>query len=74
MTPPPPDLKAARHEAHRAFDALWMSGLMTRTRAYQWLAKTMQMTKRRAHIARFTVEQCHRVTVECKRFKNGKLP
>lgn len=69
-----PEHKKARDDAHRAFDGLWMSGRMTRTQAYQWLAKVMKVTKRQAHIARFTVQQCGQVIVECKRFKNGKLP
>jgi len=67
------ELREARRRAHRAFDAIWMSGLTTRTRAYAWLQKIMHLKKREAHIARFTREQCEQLIVECGRFKNGRL-
>lgn len=53
------ETRIARREAHRAFDWLWQSGRVSRTHAYQWLAKQMGM--RTCHIGRLNVEQCQRV-------------
>lgn len=35
--------KRARRSAHEAFDPIWMSGTMTRSEAYRWLAKQMRL-------------------------------
>lgn len=67
-------LRAERHKAHRAFDALWISGLMSRSEAYQWMAKVMVLKKREAHIGKFNATQCRQLIKECRSFKNGTLP
>lgn len=54
-------LPLARIMAHDAFDALWKSGEMTRTEAYRWLAKSMDLPSSAAHMEQFDVEQCQQV-------------
>lgn len=67
------DIKAARVRAHRAFDELWTHGHFSRKRAYEWMRKIMNMTKREAHIARFDVAQCERLIIEISRLRK-KVP
>ena len=45
--------------AHAAFDAIWKTGLMSRTEAYQWLADRMYKTE--VHIAELDVPDCQTV-------------
>lgn len=52
------ELRKARIEAHEAFDLLWKSRGMTRSRAYEWLQCVMSVNAEDAHIAKLTVEQC----------------
>lgn len=40
----------ARQDAHRAFDRLWKDGHMTRSAAYRWLSKTLEIPPERCHI------------------------
>lgn len=54
-------LKAARHEAHVAFDPIWRRGLMTRTQAYQWLAIQMEWPRGDCHMGMMSVDECKRV-------------
>src|ERR1035437_6701611 len=60
-TPATADVKAARTRAHREFDQLWMTGRMTRSKAYVWLQKVLQLTKRDAHLAKMDLAQCERL-------------
>lgn len=53
--------RRARMRAHRAFDRLWLDGLMTRSAAYRWLAEQLGMERRKTHIGYFTATQCERV-------------
>ena len=38
---------------------------MTRTAAYRWLAKQMDLPAELAHIGGFEMEQCHRLIALC---------
>jgi hypothetical protein len=55
------DLKMLRCKAHDYFDVLWKEEYMTRSEAYKWLRKQMELTKDECHIALFNREQCHQV-------------
>lgn len=55
------ELRRARNAAHREFDSLWQSQRMTRKEAYAWMASSMGITKKEAHIGDFTVEQCRQL-------------
>jgi hypothetical protein len=50
--------KAARMQAHKAFDQLWKKMGMKRKDAYRWLQTIMDLNADEAHIGRFTVDQC----------------
>lgn len=56
-----PELRMARREAHEKFDKVWKQGHVTRTVAYQMLAKQMRMSAKRCHIGQFSVKQCRQV-------------
>ena len=47
------DLRHKRIQAHRAFDRLWRSGLMSKREAYQWMQTEFGLHKDQAHIAQF---------------------
>lgn len=53
--------RKARVDAHVAFDRLWNRGAMSRRDAYRWMRTVMSMTKREAHIAKFTEADCRRL-------------
>jgi len=47
-----------RDQAHQEFDKLWKKKKMTRTEAYAWLADSMELSDKKAHMSRFTTHQC----------------
>ena len=51
----------ARKAAHAAFDPLWQSGKMSRSKAYSMLASIMGMTKEECHMKLITAEQARQV-------------
>lgn len=55
------ELREVRHGAHALFDPLWMSGTMSRSDAYAWLASELQMETALCHIGWMDVADCHRV-------------
>lgn len=55
------ELKSLRAYTHVEFDRLWKEDGYTRTEAYQWLADAMGLSAKKAHIALFTKEQCHKL-------------
>lgn len=46
----------ARKDAHAAFDELWKSGLMSRTKAYKSLGATMKLPRDDCHIKLMDLE------------------
>lgn len=60
----PADLETrrARVETHRMFDRLWFRKRHrdkdARTRAYQWLAEQMGLSRSECHIGKFDLDQC----------------
>jgi zinc-finger-containing domain len=55
------ETRSARMKAHAAFDPLWKSGAMTRTKAYQWLSKATGIPKATCHISMMNPDQCRKV-------------
>jgi hypothetical protein len=47
-----------RKMAHAHFDRLWKSRQMSRTKAYQWMCRAMDLPPEKAHIGMFTADQC----------------
>lgn len=60
--------KKLRKEAHDVFDVLWSSGLMTRDRAYVWLANELNIESEQAHIALLNKDQLKQVIAASKVF------
>ena len=54
-------------KAHDAFDALWKSGGMERTEAYDWLCEQMELDSEDCHIGKFDKKQCKSVVEICER-------
>ncbi len=52
------ELRIARKAAHLVFDDLWKSRKMGRWQAYRWLAETMHIDGKDAHIGMFNIDQC----------------
>lgn len=51
-------LRASRSRVLSVFDPLWKSGLMTRSEAYEWLAKSMGIHLAKCHVAMFDENAC----------------
>ncbi len=63
-------LRALRRTAHRHFDRLHESGLMSKDSAYQWLAHTLQRPLSQAHIGYLSEYYCAVVVSESDKFFN----
>lgn len=68
--PANPRLRTLKKEAHKQFDPIWQSGLLSRKEAYNWLASQMEMTLDECHIGMFDVSQCQKVIRICKEQDN----
>lgn len=53
-------LRAARNKGHRAFDAIWKRGYMSRSEAYRWLAREMGMPADDCHFGMMSAAECER--------------
>jgi hypothetical protein len=53
--------RAARGQAHEAFDPLWRSGRIKRDFAYRWLAAKLGIPGSQCHMSWFDAETCKRV-------------
>lgn len=53
------ELRAAKSQAHAAFDPLWQNKYFdSRSSAYRWLAKKLNIEPEECHIGMFSVDQC----------------
>ena len=59
------DLRNLRIRAHRKFDRLWQSGIMSRQDAYRWLADYFCLPLREAHIGMFAEYRCNELIKKC---------
>lgn len=59
-------LRLLKKEAHKQFDPIWKSGLMSRKEAYRWLADMLKIPCEECHIGMFNVKQCQRVIHLCE--------
>ena len=68
-------LRAMRSTAHRYFDMIHKSGLMTKNEAYQWLAYKVCAPLSQAHIGLMGEYYCQQVIDESKKLliSRGKL-
>lgn len=62
------ELHNARNKAHKAFDVIWKTGVMSRGDAYIWLAKKLSMPD--VHMSKLNIATCELVVNLCKVFTN----
>lgn len=68
------DLRNKRIQAHKAFDWMWKSGLMTKWQAYKWMQGKLALNDEQAHIAKFSEYMCDRLIAECNiAYENQRL-
>jgi len=61
------DLRNLRIKAHRRFDRIWQSGIMSRNAAYRWMADSFGLTADDAHIGKFGEYRCQQLIEQCDR-------
>lgn len=59
------DLRNRRIRAHKAFDAVWRQGILSRKEAYHWLQDITGLDEQQAHIAMFSEYRCDQVIEAC---------
>lgn len=60
-SPAGPETRAARSEAHAAFDPLWRDGEMRRPEAYAWLARATGIPREECHIGMMDIARAQLV-------------
>jgi len=58
----------ARIDAHYAFDKIWQSRFMTRSMAYEWLAKSLGISSKECHMKKMNFEMANKVILVSKNF------
>ena len=58
--------RQSRIHAHDWFDQLWKEKSMSRRKAYEWLARAMDLRKAQCHIGNMDSKQCEQVVILCK--------
>jgi hypothetical protein len=61
------ELRRAKIAVHAVFDNLWDTG-MTRSEAYKWLARELDITLEECHIGMFNVDRCEQAIAACKSY------
>lgn len=59
------ELRMERRRAHKAFDPLWQNGTQSRSEAYRWLSKKMEIPIDQCHIGLFDLDMCKKVISIC---------
>lgn len=59
------ELRTAKRVAHFHFDPLWHFSDMSRTEAYKWLARKLDIDPKDCHIGMFDLETCNKVRQIC---------
>ncbi len=65
-------LRALRYEAHKQFDQLYLTGVMSKNEAYTWLAGILSVPKSQAHIGYLGEYYCGLVIEESKKLMEWK--
>lgn len=52
------ELRRLRYEAHKKFDQIWQTGIMSKDDAYRWLAESLSLKFKHAHIGKFAEYHC----------------
>ena len=69
-----PILRAARIQAHNAFDRIWKSGKMKRKEAYLWLAERLNKPSGECHISWMNEDECLAVVAAVRDYKPNQRP
>lgn len=64
-TPANGDLRNLRIRAHRKFDQIWQTGIMSRDQAYRWFADYFCLKLKDAHIGLCSEYQCTELIRKC---------
>lgn len=64
-------LRKAKSAAHESFDKIWKEGYKTRTEAYAWLAKALDIHPDDCHIGMFDIDMCNKVKSVCISYWTG---
>ena len=67
-TPANRELRLLRNEAHKHFDRLYLSGMMSKQDAYRWLANQLQAPMSQAHIGYLSEYYCKQVIQASREF------
>ncbi|WP_405424112.1 zinc-finger-containing protein [Pantoea stewartii] len=59
--------REARKKCKKPFEIIWRSGLMSRTEAYHWLAREMDINVSACHFGWFDIGQCEEAYRACKK-------
>lgn len=64
------ELRTLKRLAHKTFDPIWKGpqSRSSRSNAYYWLARKMNLPKQRCHIGMFNTEQCRQVINICRNY------
>lgn len=68
------DLRHKRIEAHKVFDKMWKSGLMTKWQAYRWMQSKFALNDNQAHIAKFSEYMCDQLISACNQVYENLNP
>lgn len=60
------ETREARNACKKVFEPIWRNKLMSRSKAYQWLAKRMGIDVDQCHFGLFDARQCYHAAEICK--------
>lgn len=66
------ELRRAKQNAHQHFDPIWKTGRKSRSEAYRWLAKLLNIQVQECHIGMFDLKMCENVVTACQSFNNTR--
>lgn len=61
-------LRKAREQHKKPFEAIWRGGHLSRADAYAWLAQMMGLTKAACHFGLFDLDQCKQAGDLCRNY------
>jgi len=66
------ELRKAKSESHRMFDAIWQNGHASRSDAYAWLSRKLGISGKDCHIGMFSIGRCQQTTQLAKEYLTAK--
>lgn len=60
----------ARNACKKVFEPIWRNKVMSRSKAYQWLAKRLGIDVSACHFGLFDADECYRAAAICKDLSN----